>query len=158
MLTIRPATPKDVPLILDLIRGLALYEKAPEQVVSTEADLHRALFGERPCAWVELAQWDGQDAAYALYFYNYSTWTGKRALYLEDLFVQPAFRGHGIGKAMLKHLAGIALKEDCTRFQWSVLDWNQPAIDFYERQGANILREWLPCRVEGEALVRLARD
>ena len=156
MLTIRPARPEDVPLILDYIRELALYEKAPEQAVATPADLTAALFGPRPFAWAVMAEWAGQDAGFALYFFNFSTWEGKPGLYLEDLFVRPPFRGHGLGKALLKHLAGIAVAEGCARYQWQVLDWNQPAIEFYEAQGAKVLREWLTCRVEGEALARLA--
>lgn len=157
MLTIRPARPEDVPLILDYIRELALYEKAPEQAVATPADLTGALFGPRPFAWAVMAEWAGQDAGFALYFFNFSTWEGRPGLYLEDLFIRPPFRGHGLGKALLKHLAGIAVAEGCARYQWQVLDWNQPAIDFYEAQGAQVLREWLTCRVEGEALARLAR-
>ena len=156
MLTLRPAEPQDIPLILEYIRELALYEKAPEQAVATEADLHRALFGERPLAWALMAEWEGRPAGFALWFYIFSTWEGKPGLYLEDLFVRPAFRGHGLGKALLKRLAAIALEQGCTRYQWSVLDWNQPSLDFYESQGAQVLREWLTCRVSGEALARLA--
>ena len=156
MLSIRPARPEDVPLILDYIRELALYEKAPEQAVATPADMAGALFGPRPFAWAVMAEWAGQDAGFALYFFNFSTWEGKPGLYLEDLFVRPEFRGHGVGKALLKHLAAVAVAEGCARYQWQVLDWNQPAIDFYEAQGAKVLREWLTCRVEGGALGRLA--
>jgi GNAT superfamily N-acetyltransferase len=158
MLTLRPAEPGDIPLVLQYIRELALYEKAPEQAVATDADLREALFGARPLARVLMAEWEGRDAGFALWFYAFSTWEGKPALYLEDLFVRPEFRSHGLGKALLKRLAAIALEEGCTRFQWAVLDWNQPSIDFYERQGAQVLREWLHCRVEGEALAALARD
>ena len=158
MLTLRPAQPEDTPLILSYIRELALYEKAPEKAVATDADMRAALFGERPLARVIMAQWEGRDAGFALFFNIFSTWEGKPGLYLEDLFVRPEFRGHGIGKALLKRLAAIALEKGCTRFQWAVLDWNQPAIDFYDLQGAKVLREWLTCRVEGEALARLAAD
>lgn len=156
LLTLRPAAPGDTPLILAYVRELALYEKAPEKAVATEADMRRAIFGERPLARVIMAEWDGKPAGFALWFYNFSTWEGKPSLYLEDLFVRPEFRGHGIGKALLKRLAAIALEEGCTRYAWSVLDWNQPSIDFYESQGAKVMREWLHCRVEGEALERLA--
>lgn len=158
MLTLRPAEPSDVPLILQYIRELALYERAPEKAVATEALLHEALFGSSPLCWALMAQWSGQDAGFALWFYNFSTWEGRPALYLEDLFVRPEFRSHGIGKALLKRLAAIALERGCTRYQWAVLDWNQPSIDFYERQGAQVLREWLNVRVEGEALERLAKE
>ena len=156
MLTLRQAEPADTPLILAYIRELALYERAPEQAVATEPDLQAALFGARPYAWVLLAEWDGQPAGFALWFYSFSTWAGRPGLYLEDLFVRPEFRGHGLGKALLKRLAAIALEQGCTRYQWSVLDWNQPSLDFYESQGAKVLREWLTCRVEGEALEKLA--
>ena len=157
-LTLREARPGDEALILQFIKELALYEKAPELVVATEAQLRRALFRERPYARVVLAEWAGQPAGFALFFYNFSTWEGQPALHLEDLFVRPEFRGHGIGKALLRHLAAIAVAEGCTRYQWACLDWNTPALDFYERQGARILREWLHCRVTGEALERLAAN
>ena len=156
MLVLRPAVPADVPLVLDYIRELALYEKAPEKAVATEEDLRAALFGERPLARVIMAQWEGRDAGFALFFYNFSTWEGKPGIYLEDLFVPPALRGHGIGKALLKHLAALAVKEGWTRFVWQVLDWNTPAIEFYEAHGAKVMRPWLTCRVEGDALRRLA--
>jgi GNAT superfamily N-acetyltransferase len=158
MLTLHPASPEDIPLILSFIKELAVYEKAPEMAVATAPDLHRALFGERPRAQAILARWAGRDAGFALYFYAFSTWEGKPTLYLEDLFVRPEFRGQGIGKALLRRLAAIAVEEGCGRFQWAVLDWNQPSIDFYRSQGARILPEWLTVRVEGEALVALAKD
>ena len=157
MLTLRPAEPRDTPLILEYVRELALYEKAPELAVATQADMHRSLFGERPLAYALMAEWQGRPAGFALWYYAFSTWEGKPALYLEDLFVRPEFRGHGLGKALLKRLAAVALEAGCTRYQWSVLDWNQPSIEFYERQGAKVLREWLLCRVEGEALAKLAK-
>jgi len=157
MLTLRPAKPRDLPLILQFIRELATYERAPDAVIATEALLEKALFGPRPYVWTVMAQWEGRDAGFALWFFNFSTWEGRPALYLEDLFVRPEFRGKGIGKALLKHLAARAVGEGCTRYQWSVLDWNQPSIDFYEAQGAQVLREWLSCRVEGEALAALAK-
>ncbi len=155
MLNIRPATPKDVPLILDLIRGLAEYERAPEQAVATAEDLLRDGWGPEPKFRVVIAEWDRQPAGFALFFYNYSTWQGRPGLYLEDLFVRPEFRGKGIGEALLLHLAQIAVRENCGRFQWQVLDWNTPAIEFYESLGAKIMKEWLTMRVDGAALDRL---
>lgn len=155
-LSLRPATRNDVPVILQLIRELAAYEREPEAAAATEADLLRDGFGERPLFRVVLAEWDGQVAGFAFYFFNYSTWQGRPGLYLEDLFVRPAFRGRGIGKALLVHLAQIAVRENCGRFVWQVLDWNEPAIRFYESLGAKLMREWLTMRVDGEALRRLA--
>ncbi len=156
MLTIRPAVPQDVPLILAYIAELAEYERAPEAAVATPEDLAHHLFGPRPLAHAEMAEWNGQPAGFALWFFNFSTWEGKPGLYLEDLWVRPAFRGHGLGKALLRHLAQRALAEGCTRYQWQVLDWNTPSIDFYRAQGAQVMPEWLTCRVEGEALRKLA--
>lgn len=156
MLTLRSAVPADAPLILAYIRELAEYEREPQAAVATEADLQRHLFSEHPLVRVTLAEWEGRPAGFALWFLNFSTWEGKPGLYLEDLFVRPAFRGRGIGKALLQHLAALALKEGWSRFTWQVLDWNAPAIEFYEAQGAQILRPWLTCRVAGEALRRLA--
>ncbi len=156
MLSIRPATPEDIPLILALIRELAEYERAPEQAIARREDLLRDGWGAAPKFRVMIADWERQPAGFALFFYNYSTWQGRPGLYLEDLFVWPAFRGRGIGKALLVHLAKIAINENCGRFQWQVLDWNQPSIDFYEALGAKKLSEWLTMRVEGEALERLA--
>ncbi|HJV49257.1 MAG TPA: GNAT family N-acetyltransferase [Geothrix sp.] len=156
MLTLRPAVPADAPLILQYIRELAEYEREPEAAKATEADLQRYVFSDSPLVRVTMAEWEGAPAGFALWFLNFSTWEGKPGIYLEDLFVRPAFRGHGIGKALLKHLAGLAVKEGWTRFAWQVLDWNTPAIEFYEAHGAKVLRPWLNCRVEGEALHRLA--
>ncbi len=156
MFRIRDAAASDVPVILRLIRGLAEYERAPDAVTATEADLLRDGFGERPLFHVVLAEWDGAAVGYAFYFFNYSTWEGRSALYLEDLFVVPEFRGWGIGKALLVHLARIAAEKGCGRYQWQVLDWNEPAIRFYEAMGAQVLREWLTVRVKGEDLKRLA--
>jgi GNAT superfamily N-acetyltransferase len=155
MLNIRTATADDIPLILDFIRGLAEYERAPEQAVASGEDLLRDGWGPEPKFRVVIAEWDGKPAGFALFFYNYSTWQGRPGLYLEDLFVRPEFRGKGIGKALLLHLAQIAVRENCGRFQWQVLDWNTPAIEFYESLGANTLKEWLTMRVDGEALERL---
>ena len=153
---IRPATPADVPVIAQLIRDLAEYERAPEEATATAEDLLRDGFSGAPRFFVEMAEWDGRVAGFAFWFFNYSTWQGRPGLYLEDLFVRPAFRGHGIGKALLVHLARVALEAGCGRFQWQVLDWNTPAIDFYEALGAKQLGEWITMRVSGEELARLA--
>jgi len=155
MITIRTAAPQDVALILDLIRELALYEREPDAVVATEAMLHDALF-ERRVAESLIAELDGRPVGFALFFHNFSTWTGKPGIYLEDLYVTPDARGSGAGKALLRHLAGIALDRDCGRFEWAVLDWNTPAIDFYRAMGAQPMDEWTVQRVSGDALVALA--
>lgn len=157
-LALRDATRDDVPAIRQLIRDLAEYEKEPESAVVTEADLLRDGFGERPLFRVVMAEWEGEVVGFAFYFFNYSTWQGRPGLYLEDLFVRPSHRGHGIGKALLVHLAGIAVRENCGRFVWQVLDWNEPAIGFYESLGARVMKEWLTMRVDGEALRRLAQN
>jgi GNAT superfamily N-acetyltransferase len=154
---IRPATPADIPVIRQLIVDLAVYEKEPDAVKASAADLHEALFGVRPLAEAVLAEHEGQAVGLALFFTTYSTWSGKGSLYLEDLFVQPAARGLGIGKALLVHLAGIALARGYARFEWSVLDWNTPAIGFYKGLGAVLQDEWTKMRVEGEALHALAQ-
>jgi GNAT superfamily N-acetyltransferase len=156
MLSIRPATPADTRLILDFIRDLAEYERSPESAIATEADLLRDGFGPNPIFRCVIADWDGQPAGFALFFYNYSTWQGRPGLYLEDLFVRPHFRKNGIGKALLIYLAQVAVRENCGRFQWQVLDWNTPAIEFYESLGARTMKEWLTMRVEGNAIQRLA--
>ena len=156
MLHIRPAEAGDVRVILGLIRSLAEYEREPQAVTATEADLLRDGFGPRPLFYVVLAEWDGAPVGFAFYFFNYSTWQGKPGLYLEDLFVEPKFRGYGIGKALLVHLAQLAVTHGCGRFVWQVLDWNEPAIRFYEKMGAGVLREWLTVRIAGDALARLA--
>jgi GNAT superfamily N-acetyltransferase len=158
MLKVRPAVSSDVPDILALVRELAEYEKAPHAVSATEADLLRDGFGVDPPRYrCLMASWNAQVAGFALYFNNYSTWQGRWGLYLEDLFVRPALRGKGIGRALFAELARIAVREGCGRFQWQVLDWNAPAIGFYERLGASRLSEWVGMRLEGEALERLAR-
>ena len=156
--TIRPATVADVPLILRLIGELAEYEKLAHEVTATEADLHDSLFGPRPIIEVLIAEADGDVAGYALCFHNYSTFLCKRGLYLEDLFVRPAFRGRGIGRLLLSHLAKLAIDRGCLRFEWAVLDWNEPAIAFYRSLGARPLEDWTVFRVTGEALQRLADD
>lgn len=155
-LALREATRDDVPAIRQLIRDLAEYEKEPQSAVVSEADLLRDGFGERPLFKVVMAEWEGEVVGFAFYFFNYSTWHGRAGLYLEDLFVEPAFRGCGIGKALLVHLARTAVAEGCTRYQWQVLDWNEPAIRFYEAMGARVLREWLTVRIDGDGLARLA--
>jgi len=156
MLSLRAARSDDVALILQLIRELAEYEREPAAAVATEADLLRDGFGTQPRFQVVLAEWNGEPAGFALYFFNYSTWQGHPGLFLEDLFVRPPFRGRGIGKALLVHLAQLAVRENCGRFVWQVLDWNEPSIRFYEALGAKVLKEWLTMRVEGGALMRLA--
>jgi GNAT superfamily N-acetyltransferase len=153
---IRPATRADVPQILTFIRALALYERAPEAVMATEADLERDGFGRNPFYFCLIAEYDGRPAGFAFYFFNYSTWLGRPGLYLEDLFVEPELRGLGIGKALLEQVAAIAVEKGCPRLQWAVLDWNTPAIDFYRAMGAEFLDEWRTVRVTGEALKQLA--
>jgi GNAT superfamily N-acetyltransferase len=155
-ITIRPATPADVPLILEFVRALAVYERAPDAVVATEADLLRDGFGPNPFYFCLIAENEGQPAGFAFYFFDYSTWIGRPGIYLEDLFVHPEFRGLGIGKALLKKVAAIALEKNCARLKWAVLDWNTPAIDFYRAMGAEFMDEWLNVRVSGDALLRLA--
>ena len=157
MLTIRPATPDDIPLILDLIRELAAYEREPEAAAAQEEDLRRDGWGPEPKFRVLIAEWEQRPAGFALFFYHYSTWQGRPGLYLEDLFVRPEFRGRGIGKALLVHLARLAVEENCGRFQWQVLDWNQPSIDFYEALGAKKMTQWITMRVEGRALEELGK-
>ena len=153
---IREATPADVPQILAFIHGLAAYEREPDAVKATEADLMRDGFGPNPFYYCLIAEQDGKPAGFAFYFFNYSTWVGRPGLYLEDLFVEPEFRGLGIGKALLERVAAIAVEKNCPRLQWEVLDWNTPAIDFYRAMGAEFLDEWRNVRLSGDALLRLA--
>lgn len=153
---IRLATSHDVPAILQLIRALADYEKLSHQVVVNEAQLREHLFGPRPYAEVLLAEDAGQVVGYALFFHSYSTFLGRPSLYLEDLFVLPEQRGKGHGKALLARLARLAVDRGCGRFEWMVLDWNTPAIQFYESLGAALSPEWKLCRMTGEALERFA--
>lgn len=158
MLVIRKATPSDVPGVLALVKELAAYEREPDAVVATEADFLRDGFGEAPAFHVLVAEDAvGEVIGFAFYFFSYSTWVGRRCLYLEDLFVQPAHRGKGAGIALMRALAKEAVAKECRRFVWQVLDWNAPAIAFYERLGAKVLREWLTVRLEGDALAELAR-
>ena len=153
---IESAQERDVPLILELIRGLAEYERLSDQVVATEVGLREALFGAQPSAEVIVAYADDRPAGFALFFHNFSTFLGRRGLYLEDLFVIPEFRRLGIGRRLLTELARIAVARGCGRFEWSVLDWNTPAIEFYKRLGARPLDDWTIFRVTDDALTRLA--
>jgi len=153
---IRAATPADVPQILAFIHALAVYERAPDAVVATEEGLMRDGFGPRPFWECLMAEHDGKPAGFALYFFNYSTWVGRPGIYLEDLFVMPEMRGLGIGKALLKRVASVAVENGCERLQWAVLDWNTPAIDFYSAHGGEFLDEWRNVRVSGDALKQLA--
>jgi len=162
-ITIRPATPGDTGLILELVRELAEYEREPEAAVATPEQMRRALFGDAArdgkgagIAECLIGEADGVAAGFALFFHNFSTWTGRPGIYLEDLFVRPHARGVGLGKALLRHLARIAVDRGCGRFQWSVLDWNTPAIDFYKSLGAEAMDEWTVYRVHEGALASLA--
>lgn len=157
-LSIRPARPGDAALVLDFVRALAEYEKLAHEVDATEAMIDAALFGPSPRVFCDIAEWDGHPAGFALWFLNFSSFRGRNGIYLEDIFVQPALRGRGIGKALLRHLAARCLREGWTRLEWSVLNWNTPSITFYESQGAMLLREWTICRVTGDALARLAGE
>ncbi|MPW17123.1 GNAT family N-acetyltransferase [Paraburkholderia sp. CNPSo 3157] len=154
--TIRAATPADVGAMLALMRELAEFEKLTHLFIATEEGVHDALFGARPSAEALVADRDGKIIGYALFFHNYSTFLGRRGLYLEDLYVQPAERGTGLGSTMLRHLAALAVERQCGRFEWSVLDWNQTAIDFYQKMGATVLPDWRIVRVTGDALEQLA--
>lgn len=155
MLSIRRATARDIPLILEFIRELADYERLSDQAVATPEDLNRDGFSDHPKFHVEIAEWHGEPAGFALWFYNYSTFQGKPGIYLEDLYVRPVFRKRGIGKALLVHLTKLAVDQGCGRFQWQVLDWNTPSIEFYESLGAKVMKEWLTMRMSGEQLRRL---
>lgn len=157
-LVIRPAGRADVAVLLELIGELALYEKAPGEAVATPELIERALFGESPTAEAVIAERDGAAVGFALFFHNFSTWLGRPGLYLEDLFVREGQRGRGIGKALLLHLAGIARDRGCGRMEWSVLDWNTPAIDFYRSLGARPMTGWSVFRLDREALDRIAAE
>jgi GNAT superfamily N-acetyltransferase len=153
---IRPATEQDVPIILDLIKQLAAYERLADRVSATEQRLRETLFGERPAAEVLLASLEGETVGFAVFFTNYSTFLAKPGLYLEDLFVKPHARGKGIGKALLVRLAKIAVERECGRVDWSVLNWNEPSLRFYEALGAVPLSDWTTYRLTGEPLIRAA--
>ena len=156
MIRIERATERDIPIILQFIRELADYERMLPDVVATEAGLREALFSTKPDAEVILAYAGDEAAGFALFFHNFSTFLGRRGLYLEDLFVKPSFRGHGIGKRLLVELARIAIARGCGRFEWAVLDWNEPAIGFYKSLGAQPMHDWTVFRVDGGALESLA--
>jgi GNAT superfamily N-acetyltransferase len=154
-LRIEPARPHHAAALLSLVRDLARYEKLEHQVVATEQQLREELGASRPVIEALIA-WEGSDAVgFALYFHNFSTFLGRRGLYLEDLYVVPRARRHGVGRALIVHLASIAVERGCGRFEWAVLDWNQHAIDFYRSIGAELLTDWRICRVTGDALSRL---
>jgi GNAT superfamily N-acetyltransferase len=155
---IRPATRSDVSLIASLIRALAEYEKLAHEVRFDEAVLEQKLFGPRPYAEVVIGEIDGAPQGFALFFHNFSTFEGKPGIYLEDLFVKPEARGSGLGKALLSHLAALAVERDCARLEWSVLDWNAPAIGFYKSLGARFMDEWTVMRVDGAALMQLGTN
>jgi GNAT superfamily N-acetyltransferase len=155
-LNIRPATPDDVPAILGFIRELAEFEREPDAVLATEADLLRDGWGEPARFAAIIADYNGAPAGFALYFTTYSTWRGHHGIRLEDVYVTPLLRGHGIGKALLARLARIAVDQGCPRLEWDVLEWNEPAITFYHRLGAKVLTEWRIMRVADEALAALA--
>jgi GNAT superfamily N-acetyltransferase len=157
-ISIRPATRADLSLIAQFIRDLAEYEKLSDEVRFDEAVLGERLFGPRPYAEVLIGEIDGTPQGFALFFHNFSTFEGKPGVYLEDLFVRPEARGSGLGKALLKALATLAVKRDCARLEWSVLDWNEPAIGFYKKLAAKPMDEWTTFRVEGDALTELGAD
>ena len=155
-LAIRRARPEEVGLVLSLIRELAEYEKLLHECDASEADIGAALFGDQPKLFCEIAEWNGEVAGFAVWFVNFSTFSGRAGIYLEDLFVRPALRGKGIGKALLAHLARQCVDNGWSRLQWSVLDWNTPSIEFYKSLGADLMDEWTVCRVNGAALTALA--
>jgi GNAT superfamily N-acetyltransferase len=155
---IRPATRVDVPVILQLIRDLATYERAPNDVTATEALLSQVLFGEKPAAEVRLAYEGDEPVGFVVFFYNFSTWLGRPGLYLEDLFVKPEHRGKGYGRALLVDLARIAQERGCGRMEWAVLDWNEPAIQFYRKLGAKPMHEWTVFRLTPEEIRNLASE
>lgn len=154
---LRFATADDVGLILDFIRQLGAYEKLSDEVVTDEDQLRQSLFGERQVAEVVIASYDGEPAGFALFFHNFSTVLGRPGVHFEDLFVVPKFRGHGIGRTLLSFLATTAIERGCGRLEWWVLDWNEPAIRFYDRLGAKAMDEWTVFRVTGDTLVELAK-
>jgi GNAT superfamily N-acetyltransferase len=157
-LTIRRARSDEAGLVFTFVRELAEYEKLSHEVEATEADIAEALFGESPVLFCDIAEWDGEPAGFAAWFVNFSTFSGRPGIYLEDLFVRPALRGKGIGKALLVHLAKQCVANGWSRLQWAVLDWNTPSIEFYKSLGAVMMDEWTICRLSGEALTRLAGE
>jgi GNAT superfamily N-acetyltransferase len=156
MLNLRTATPADAALLLGFIRALAEYEREPNAVEVTEATLHEQLACKDPPFECLVAEIDGEAAGFALFFHSYSTWRGRRGIWLEDLFVLPDKRRHGVGRALLQRVAAIAVERDCARFEWNVLDWNEPAIAFYKSLGAKMMDQWTMCRVSDAPLQRLA--
>ena len=154
-LNIRPAHAGDAAQIIAFIEALAAYEKLSHEAKATEADILRDLFGDNPKVFCEIAEWDGQPVGFALWFYTYSTFQGRHGIWLEDLYVDPGQRGRGIGKALLMHLARRCVAEGLGRFEWWVLDWNEPSIDFYKAQGGVMQDEWTKLRIDGEALLKL---
>jgi GNAT superfamily N-acetyltransferase len=154
--TVRPAVEQDVPLIHRFVMELAEYEKLSHEVTATPEDFRQNLFGEKRFAEVLIGEFQGIPVGYALYFHNFSTFAGKPGLYLEDLYVKPEYRGKGFGKALLAYLARLAMDRQCTRYEWAVLDWNEPSIDFYESFGATLMKEWILTRLTGEDLEKLA--
>ena len=155
-ITIRPARPADASLIYALVRELADYERLAHEVDSTEKQIADALFGPQPGLFCHIAEWDGAAVGFALWFLNFSTFRGRHGLYLEDVFVRPALRGKGIGKALMRTLARHCVDNDLARFEWTVLEWNKPSIEFYRSIGANLLVDWRVCRMSGEALAEFA--
>jgi GNAT superfamily N-acetyltransferase len=155
-ITVRPAGVGDVAVVLQFIRDLAKYEHLEHQVVATEESLREALFGSRPYAEVVLACLNGEPVGFALFFHNFSTFLGRAGIYLEDLYVRPEARGHGVGRRLLTWLAGVAVSRGCGRLEWAVLDWNEPSIRFYRKLGAVALDDWTTYRVTGPALAELA--
>ncbi len=158
MLILRPMTPEDAPLVVSYIKELAEYERDPEAAVVTPDNILHFAFSDHPLIYVVMAEWGGKPAGFALWFYNFSTWEGKAGIYLEDLFIRPEYRRNGIGKALLIHIARLAVKNNCTRFVWQVLDWNEPSINFYRQMGAKTMDAWLTCRVDNESLFQLANQ
>jgi GNAT superfamily N-acetyltransferase len=155
--SIRPASPSDIPAVLRLIRGLAAYERLLHEFTATEADLDQALFGPLPRIHAILAESDGHAVGIALFYYSFSTFTARANIFLEDLFVDPAYRGRGFGLALMRHIAQRAVAENCRRIEWRVLNWNQPSIDFYQRLGAEPIEDWHTRQLGGDALVALAK-
>ena len=155
---IRPATASDVDTIFSLIRELAEYERLAHQVVATQKDIHNSLFGERPFAEALIGEYENTPISFALFFYNFSTFIGKPGIYLEDLYVKPEYRSKGFGRRMLVHIARLAIKRNCGRFEWSVLDWNTSAIRTYDKLNAKPMKDWILYRLTGEALAELAKE
>ena len=155
--SIRPVRPGEAGLVLELVRELAAYERLLGSVDATEAMIDAALFAPAPRVFCDIAEWENRPAGFALWFANFSSFRGRHGIYLEDLYVRPAYRRRGIGRALCRHLARRCVAEGWTLFEWSVLDWNAPSIEFYKSLGAELLQEWTVCRLTGEALVRLAR-